>query len=243
MIIRGKVLEGKRYWAPFGSIAPAVGLPDVSRWGNDGTFGAGAAAPTWVQEPSGAWVLSYDGADYVNFGVGNNDSFDTEQAMSISVWASRTGGLAAERTIMSRYTTTANQRIWALIFTAANTLEFRVSRDGGAVNMTQIDSAPVIYTALNVWYHIVATYLFVTDGTSQMRLYINGVLEGTSNTAVGDIFKPTAASPVYLSAIDIGGALNWFHIGRISPLVIVNYTMSQDEANKIFQSERYLFDA
>lgn len=62
MISRGVVFEGKRYWSPYGSTSPDVNLPDVSRYGNDGTF-KGTGEPAWTQEPSGLWVMSFDGTD------------------------------------------------------------------------------------------------------------------------------------------------------------------------------------
>jgi hypothetical protein len=39
------------------------------------------------------------------------------------------------------------------------------------------------------WYQLVGTYKFVADGTSQMRLYVNGKLDGTIDTARGPIMS------------------------------------------------------
>ena len=54
----GCVFQGKEYWSPYGSVTPAVGLPDVSRFNHDGVF----TNATWTQEPSGLWVNSFNGA-------------------------------------------------------------------------------------------------------------------------------------------------------------------------------------
>ena len=59
---KGCVFEGFSPRAPLGAVAPADALPDMSRYGNDGVFGGGAAAPTWTQLPSGLWVLEFDGS-------------------------------------------------------------------------------------------------------------------------------------------------------------------------------------
>ena len=64
MIIQDCVLDLKRYWAPYGSVAPPLGWADDSRYGNDMVDGVGAAEPDWLQLPSGLWVKEFDGNDY-----------------------------------------------------------------------------------------------------------------------------------------------------------------------------------
>ena len=44
----------------------------------------------------------------------------------------------------------------------------------------------------NTWYHLCFTYKFVTDGTSELRLYVNGLEDASSVTAVGSINQQTA---------------------------------------------------
>ncbi len=58
MIIKSTVFAGKRYWSPYGSVAPAADLPDISRYQLTGMFINNTA---WVQLPSGLWVLTFDG--------------------------------------------------------------------------------------------------------------------------------------------------------------------------------------
>jgi|TARA_Y100000310_G_scaffold16579_1_gene16523 hypothetical protein len=55
-LAKGIVFEAKRYWSPVGKAAPPDSLPDVSRFGNDGTF---TTAPDWVQLSSGLWVMDF----------------------------------------------------------------------------------------------------------------------------------------------------------------------------------------
>lgn len=41
-------------------------LHDRSKYRNNGTFGAGATAPTWTQLASGNWTLGFDGNDFIS---------------------------------------------------------------------------------------------------------------------------------------------------------------------------------
>lgn len=61
---------------------------DISGFGNDGAFGAGAAAPTWYQLPSGLWVLSFDGDDLVDCGADSSILPDAYTAIIWSKWDS-----------------------------------------------------------------------------------------------------------------------------------------------------------
>ncbi len=64
-------------------------IHDVSRYHNNGIFGAGAAAPTWVMSPSGLWVLNYDGVgQYVSCGA--SASLNITGAMTILVFTNPT---------------------------------------------------------------------------------------------------------------------------------------------------------
>ena len=48
-------------WLPGQDDPQSSTIRDRSGNGNNGTFGAGAAAPTWKRLPSGLWVLDFDG--------------------------------------------------------------------------------------------------------------------------------------------------------------------------------------
>ena len=64
MIINDCVLDLKRYWSPYGSVAPAATpWPDISRFHTDGVV----TTATWIQQPSGLWAMNFVAAtpDYV----------------------------------------------------------------------------------------------------------------------------------------------------------------------------------
>lgn len=74
----GLVFCGKRYWSPYGSTAPANSLPDVSRYGNDGTF---TNTPVWTQLPSGIWTIAFTAASSQLITIG-----DIGVAKTICFW-------------------------------------------------------------------------------------------------------------------------------------------------------------
>ena len=63
------------------------------------------------------------------------------------------------------------------------------SDDGVAFNVTFVQG-PVL--PLSTWTHVAATYKFVTDGTSELKIYVDGVLGASTDFAVGPVPAGTA---------------------------------------------------
>jgi predicted dehydrogenase len=84
--------------------------------------------------------------------------------------------------------------------------------------------------ALNTWYHIAFTYKFVTDGTSELSLYVNGLQEKTITNAVGPI-NPLSAN------VEIArrGMVNVQYPAnvRVAEVGIYNSTLSPDDVYSI----------
>jgi hypothetical protein len=96
---------------------------------------------------------------------------------------------ALEGYILARYSPVGDQRAWALVRSTAN-WAFRVSKDGtsGAGSLSNLIRAATIHSPA----FITATYEWVTDGTSRMRLYVNNEATVSSNVAVGPVWDSTA---------------------------------------------------
>ena len=170
-----------------GCVLCLAGLPgggdklyDRSPYCNIGTI----TGATWVRLPGGLWCLSYDGSDdYVN--CGNRENLQTYKELTVKAWVNRAVD-DAYLTIASKNSFNG-KRGWFLRLennAGSNKIKFYVSKDGVGPDMLDSDT-PV--TGSN-WHLVVATYRFVTDGTSQVRIYLDGELDGTKDDALGDIY-------------------------------------------------------
>ena len=184
---------------------------DSSINGNTGTFGAGAAAPTWTEGKIGR-ALSFDGTnDYVN--VGAVQDFRNKD-FTISFWVYSNGytsqgsmfncllanGDASESGTMSTF---------SFCTTSINDLYFGVSEEW-AVYPSSI---------LGRWVHAVGVQNVVNNN---VKIYINGVLQATT---------PTTRELESTSSIYIGrdsGAGRFFN-GFIDDVRIYNYARTASE--------------
>lgn len=58
-----------------------------------------------------------------------------------------------------------------------------VWKTGGAQSLIVSNST----IPLDTWTHLVLSYHFVTDGTSRLRIYINGILDSEDNSGIGPV--------------------------------------------------------
>lgn len=183
---RGIVFQGHRYWAPYGSAAPAVGLPDDSRFSHDGVF----TNATWTQEPSGLWVNTFNGATAI---ITVGDILNSVQ--SALMW------------------------IYPDDITTRSIVDF----DGGTHSI-EIDGASDI----------------TATGWAAPVVYVNGAV-ATAVTITWNFIAVTTTTAFLASALIIGEEASFFD-GRIGLIELYNYVLSQDEINRIYQSERSWFD-
>ncbi len=218
MLTKGLVFGARTYR---GETTPPLTLEDESRYGNDGVFGAGAAAPTWTRLPSGLWVLSYDGGDYVSLGTTSTLNF-TAGAFTILMWANVTN-IDAVRTFFTRGAANVdgyhfhfdlNSRIYC--FTnqaAASTRKF----------------SDVL--TLGGWH----LYSASRDGVA-MVLGEDGVDVTAGGDAIDDPITNSRQAIIGGISTPTGNML-----GQGGHLRIYDYAMSAAQIYKIFNSERSLF--
>jgi hypothetical protein len=82
------------------------------------------------------------------------------------------------------------------------------------------------------WHHIVLTYDYVTSGTSVMKMYVDGSLEGTTSNAVGPLTNSTAA--FYIGAR--GGYSDNYFNGLIDEVGYWSRTLTQAEVTSLYNS-------
>ena len=236
-IVRGKVFDGHRYWSPYGSGTPPDGLPDDSRFHSHAAFGAGAAAPAWVQVPSGVWVLEYDGtADYMDAAAADTTQMDiVTREYTILCWLNWVDTGQAE-ILIGRYH--LDNDGWEIYLDETAGVYYLTQRHHHAG--TIVDTHPRSASYSVGWTPETTYFLaivFQGNGTDCLH-YRNGVaLAVTSST--GGIRNPESCNQDLVFGIRFCKTANWYE-GWHSPIVMYDYALSQDAINKIYQSERYL---
>ncbi len=115
------------------------------------------------------------------------------------------------------------------MFSATNGgLELEVfTSDGGAPSDKTSVTSSSGQMSTNTWYHVAATYEYVSDGTSKINLFIDGVNVASSNTAVGPIQtnpQPLHVGRYYWSS----GYSRYFH-GYMDDFRIYSVARSESE--------------
>jgi hypothetical protein len=205
---------------------PVAGL--ISRWKFDEAAGvttldsAGANPGTLVNSPArtagtlGGALLFNGTNNYVN--VPDSNTLDVSNRFSISLWfkpAQLLGAATGRKALLQKFAA-----YWLIMGfpTSDGKLAFVLNTGGQLVKSTTAS-----WNA-NQWYHAVATY----DGAS-MKLYVNGVLQGTTAATV----LPT----VNASPLQIGGdaQLKFWFPGAVDDVRLYRVPLSAAEALSLFQ--------
>jgi len=151
-------------------------LGDSSDFGNDGTIYGNAA---WVDGIEGTAIYLDGINDYID--VGNDDSLNPENAITISAWFKPISfkGYGSDPIVTKGYTSHIEPYYQYHLSVVGDlyprgrpgSFAFIVSIGGTRYG---VQTPPNTWTAGN-WYHIVGTF----DG-SNFAIYVNGVLEDTS---------------------------------------------------------------
>lgn len=233
--VRGLVLEGFSPRAPLGAVAPALSLPDVSRFGNDGVF----TDVTWVQLPSGLWVMSFNGATSVS-NHGTDDSLIyISPRITVLAWV-KAPAPAVTQTVASKFDDIPLDRSWDLGASAGGGLLSGFISDDGTVggHCKSYYSSIIVYD--DTWHQVgmvfdAGTFELVIDGafdptpTKTIDVAITTIHHGATATCIGSALH--------------GGALMWQFEGTIALVRVYTYALSPGQINKHFEAERRFFQA
>jgi len=129
---------------------------------------------------------------------GSAAALNPQNNMTLACWVYPTSDVGAG-SVAHMYITrdaSSSARCYTLMrqqFTGtANTFYAEVFKN----NTTATNIISTTVGAINTWYHLCLTYKFVTDGTSELRMYVNGVQEASKTNAVGPINQQTAATEI-----------------------------------------------
>jgi len=231
---KGKIFDGHRYWSPYGSGIPANGLPDDSRFQSDAAFAAGAAAPIWVQRPSGVWVIEFDGGDYIDAAAADTTQMDiVSQDYTILCWFNWSSASISQH-IMGRYVLDNNGwEIYLTEFDGAFHLTNRHHHAG-----TIVDLHPRTAYDSTGWLQDTIWFMAITRLGNEAHHYRNGVDLATT-FSTGGLVDPEPCTQDLTIGIRYTKNAEWF-LGTMSPPVVYNYALSQEAINKIYHSESYL---
>jgi len=235
MKAKGLVLEGQRFRSP-DEVAPPLYLPDVSRFGNDGVFGAGAAAPTWTRLPSGLWVLTFDGANtYIDATGANTPSLDIISSdYTILGWINWLSSGVSQH-ILGRYVLDNNG--WEIYLTEWGgdfSLTNRHHHSG-----TIVDTHPRTAYNSTEWTQGIWHFMAITRSGNLANHYRNGVDLATT-FSTGGLVDPEACTQDLTIGIRYTKNAEWY-FGMQGLLRVCKYAMSQDQINQHFEAERRFF--
>ncbi len=197
---------------------------DKSRYRNLGTI----SGATWGRLPSGLWVLSFDGDDYVGCGAGASLNI-TGTALSLEVWV-KPSTLVGYPIVKANSVAVAPFLAYGIEIAATGKINFNADFAGtlrSAVSTGTITA--------NVWNHVLVTY----DGTNA-RFYFNGVLDSTIAPAGGAGNLMTHATwNLCIGRTDYGGNLikGWATLPRV-----YNVTLGASVAPHHFNQEKHVLE-
>lgn len=209
------------YWLMNG--ASGLTAYDLSGFGNHGTFGAGAAAPSW--KPQGIY---YDGGDHINCG--------TENSLNMG---------AGNFTIGTRFKTSAYGTLTGKGSTYTGGKRYYIGMYSGGGIFISIDDNVASKTLIstlnyddNIWHFAVG----VRDGNN-LRLYIDGIEDPNSPldiTGVGSTDSPRA---YYIGAIwrEDTGVINEHFTGNIGNAWVYNRALLSQEVSQLCVNSYVMF--
>lgn len=204
-------------------------LNDSSGNGNNGSLTLGASGQTtagdcntnastaWYNGRSGKFnsgSLNFDGvSDYVTISGTTFEGFTTTSRLTLAAWIkSDAAGSANNRAILTRYT--AGQDVYSLDI-VNGVLSFSTNGTVRASGTTNLNSSGA------TWYHV--TVAWDRDVSSTIRLYVNGVPDGTGTLS--------SAYTNYNQPIVIGsnnGNGNYFD-GQIDDVQVFDYALTETQ--------------
>lgn len=191
---------------------------DRSAYRNHGTI----TGATWTRLPSGLWVLSFDGDDYVQ--VTNAASLQLTTAISIEAWVNPS--LLGVYGILEKGPFDNNYGDYTLLMQSNGKIRFALNAANGLR-----DAATALVAS--VPSHVVATY---STTSQRMKLYINGVkeaVETTYSTAISTSDNNLHVGQYY------GAGYHW--VGLIGLVRLHGTELSATTITQHYQQERHLF--
>jgi hypothetical protein len=138
-------------------------------------------------------TLSLDGTgDFVK--VNDFDLYNSATEGSFSCWV-RPDGVSGSKYIATKYDTSAGDREFQLYINSANVI-WNVQHDKNNYDSNHSVTGSTTLVA-DRWYHLCGTF----STTNGQKIYVDGVLDGTANTAITDALDDSTSALMNLMAV------------------------------------------
>lgn len=163
-------------------------------------------------------ALQFDGSnDYIS--IGDDIQTRVPNQVTLSAWIRPEGN---NRTIFSKWNTSAASRSYRLHINSSNQIEFNLSSTGS--DSSDLTSTSTVAVDGTTWYHVVATY----DGAN-MKIFINGQADSTL-ARTGVIFE--SSTSLQIGAMFTTGTRSNYFDGTIDEVRIYNYALNDSETGQ-----------
>jgi hypothetical protein len=197
---------------------------DATSLGNDGTNNGSADAGGKIADGQ-----DFDGAtDYITRADADLNgnipakSTGSPNAFTLSGWIN-VDNLSNRQPLLSKQGDgVGNDRGFVFMMEDNNEAKIELFKNNDSGTRTEVFSNTSLTT--NSWFYLVATYQFVTDGTSICNVYLNGIEEGSTNTALGPIFTNTR--DLEIGRYFFNGSANFWMDGSIDEVRISDVVRS-----------------
>ncbi len=187
---------------------------------NDGTCTSNCPDPTAGLVDGGQY---FNGTRSINVASESSLDWQLGESFSLEFWMHKSTVTFENEPVIDRYDKSTNAHWWAGIGHAVGPDKARFyvrDRAGMAFSV----SGSTILTDGN-WHHVVA----VQDAVmSQLRIYVDGVLEGTTSTLFSSDFV-MPSTPVTIGQVALTDSVTVEFIGRLDEVAVYNRTMSLNE--------------
>jgi hypothetical protein len=198
---------------------------DLTMTGVTGTLTNG---PTWSSISGG--TFNFDGTDdRITF---PNSERLRPSAFTVTSWVNCNVADGNQKTIFSSYYEIPVAGFAFQLYAGSgsnNRVRFFVGNNNGSGAGTYQDYTGSLNVPINRWNHITVSY----DGTSTMRIYVNGVADATASWTGGCVYNVTNNKVQVGSNIDVSQ-----FPGSISNLQFYNRTLTQSEIQQNFNTYR-----
>jgi len=183
-------------------------------------------APTAQADLIGSGSALFNGSsDYVTAG----DSITLTTAGTVVAW-SRLSVIGAAEEIISKYDSSASKREWRMGFnTSGNPVMYAMAAAGTYSAATKAQGASTV--TVGKWHHIAGTF---STGSTNVQIYLDGVLDGTSSGALANAVDDTDSS-VIIGGAENNATVNSFFIGKIAQVGVFNAVLTQEQIQSISQ--------
>jgi PKD repeat protein len=189
-----------------------------------GTLSAVTATVDRLNNPNSA--LSFNGSAASYIVLPDDPLLKSTTAMSFGGWI-KTNTLTSQYLVMTRTSATGNFEAYDLVINfSSGQYHFRTQKGNGG-NTIIADGTTVI--SINTWYHV-----FVTMDNSDIKIYVNGVLE--QSVASTFAFSYMTGKNVILGGTN-ESSFNLPFNGSLDNFRFYNRTLNSSEINQLYTSD------